>query len=97
MNSVPHTLTKLEELIGMAERANTDFEKAAVFAASAPLIAFIEAEAEERFPHALENVERFRWHLAASVGYEIDNGHPALQHRSWARAAVVALRDSLVQ
>lgn len=97
MNSVPHTLTKLEDLIGLAGRANTDFEKTAVFAASAPLIAFIEAEAEERYPDALENVERLRWSLAASVGYEIDNGHAASQHRSWAYAAVVALRDSLVQ
>lgn len=97
MNSIPHTLAKLEDLIGLAGRANTDFEKAAVFAAAVPLIAFIEAEAEHGFSDALENVERLRWHLAASVGYEVDNGHAASQHRSWAHAAAVALRNSLVQ
>lgn len=97
MNSIPYALNRLEHLIGLAHRADTDFEKAAVFAASAPLIAFIKADAEKRFPHALENVERLRWSLAASVEYEIDNGHDVRQHRAWARAAVAGLRDTLIE
>lgn len=97
MNSIPLALDLLEGQISMAYQANTDFEKAAVFAATITLVKDLEAEIGETNPYALENLERARWHTCAIVGYDVDNGHDASMHRSWASSAVKTLRDLLIK
>jgi len=96
MDSASLALSKLSELIDLAFRAQTDFEKAAVFSATTTLIGMVETEFSETRAHAMENVERLRWSICAMVGYDINNGHDNDRHRSWARAAVIALENSLL-
>jgi len=96
MNSVSLVLSKLSDLIELAAISQTDFEKAAVFSATTALTGMLEAEFSEKRPHAMENIERLRWSICAMVGYDISNGHDIARHQSWARAAVVALEDTLL-
>ena len=97
MNSVAFTLSKLSDLIDLAKIAETEFERAAVFGATSVLIAFLETEAEEKAPHALENIERLRSSIYAIAGYELTNGHDVERHLSWAHAALIALRKSMAE
>jgi hypothetical protein len=97
MNSASLVIAKLSNLVDLAFCAESDFEKAAVFSATTTLIGMIETEFGETRAHAMENVERLRWSICAMVGYDITNGHDNDRHRSWARAAVVALENSLLR
>ena len=97
MSEIAFAIRKLDDLITLAVDAETDFEKAAVFGAASALLAFVEAEAEEKFTQALENVERLRGSLGAIVGYELTNNHDSARHASWARAAVIALQGYMCE
>lgn len=86
---------KLEELVDLARKADTAFEKAAVFAATQSLANAFFADEDQFKAYVLEKVEQARWHICASIGYDITNGHDEQQHRSWALGAVNTLHDVL--
>lgn len=84
---------KLKHLLDLAQSAETDFERAAVFAATAALEKMFDADTDERMGdrqldgYAMEKVGNACWCIRAIVGYDIDNGHDARQ------LAVFALGD----
>lgn len=86
---------KFEELLELTRKAETAFEKAAVFAATQALASAFFEEEEKFSGYALEKVELARWHICASIGYDITNGHDEQQHRSWALGAINTLQDVL--
>jgi hypothetical protein len=86
---------KLEELVGLARKAETAFEKAAIFAATQALANTFFEEKERFDDYTLEKVEQARWHICASIGYDINNGHDEQQHRSWALGAINTLQGVL--
>lgn len=95
MNNPKLGAEKLVALASMANRASTDFEKAAVFAATEAIAAQF-FEDEDRFDsYLLENVEKARWSICAAVGYEVANGHDTRQHLVWALAAATAVLDEI--
>lgn len=84
---------KLEHLLDLARTAETDFEKAAVFAAAKALESMFDADTDERLgaqqlnTYAMEKVASACWFIMAIVGYDITNGHDA------DRLAVFAMGD----
>ena len=97
MNAPFLVISKLEDLIRAAASAESEFEKAAIFAATRTLINDLDSGTEESLPQLGENIERARWSICAILGYDITNGHSKDQHLSWALSALVHLRDGLSQ
>lgn len=97
MNDTSLAITKLEELAHAAFRAESEFEKAAVFGAVRALIDDLGTHIEKSLPYLLENVERARWSICAILGYDITNQHSDEQHLSWALAALIHIRDGLAR
>lgn len=92
MNDVQLGLDKLNDLVNAAEEAETEFEKAAVFAAASILLNLVETEAIRVNEHFTENVQRARHGIGAALGYDITNGHTKEMHISWASTAVMMLK-----
>ncbi len=38
--------------------------------------------------YANEQIAKIKWHVGAALGFDVDNGHDASQHRSWAYGAL---------
>lgn len=93
MNDPLLYVEKLRELIELASCAETGFEKAAVFSATQAIAR--DFDEKDLDAYALEKVEYARWHIAASVGYDVKNGHSIDQHLSWASGAVSTLENFL--
>ena len=95
MNDPQRMAVKLEQLAGLVREAETEFEKAAIFAAT-QAIATAFNEAEDQFDaYALEQVEKARWSICAAIGYDVTNNHDASSHVSWALGAASNLRSVL--
>jgi hypothetical protein len=88
---------KLEQLAYLARDAESEYEKAAVFAAAIAIASAFEADEESFSDYALENVERARRSISAAVGYDITNGHDRTQHVVFALGAAGNLKSVLEQ
>lgn len=91
MNSIPLALECLDRLITMAIQARTDFEKAAVYAATSALV----TDLDEDFQAASDlgdKLEEIRWKVCALVGYDVTNGMRADVLASGARGALIILK-----
>ena len=95
MNDPVLAAQKLEGLARLAGEAETEFEKAAVFAAATVLCGQFRGPHEEFDGYILEKVEGARWHIAASLGFDVTNGHDAHQHRVWALGEIDTLHNVL--
>ena len=95
MNDPILVAKKLESLIDLARLADSEFEKAAVFAATESLVRKFQDEEDEFDSYALEKVSQIRWGVAAALGYDIDNGHPKDHHIVSAMSAASTLLDVL--
>ena len=93
MNDPKLAAQKFEELARLAGLADTEFEKAAVYAAAEALAARFREVESEFSAYALEKVESARWSIAAAVGYDVTNGHGREQHVGWAYAAASTLQN----
>ena len=56
MNSASLVLSKLSDLVDLAFRSESDFEKAAVFSATTTLIGMLETESSDTRAHAMEGI-----------------------------------------
>lgn len=74
MNSTPLALDLLARQIDLATQARTDFEKAAVFAATTVLFNDLENELGDRDGYASEKLELVRWNICSLVGYDTRQG-----------------------
>ena len=98
MNDPLVSAKALEELIDELKTAETIFERAALFSAIRVICTdFIDADYEQVNGYAKEKAGQIRWHSAAALGFDIDNGHSAQDHRAWAMGALWSLQDSLNQ
>ena len=95
MNDPNITATKFVELSRLAGVANTDFEKAAVFAAAEALAAQFNVDEEGYSAFAMECVASARLNICAAVGYAAASTHDRGQHAASALAAAIALRGEL--
>ncbi|MFN4186945.1 MAG: hypothetical protein ACK4FN_02840 [Acinetobacter johnsonii] len=99
MNDPILSVERLEELVELANKAESGFERAAVYAAASCL----ELEFRRKFDitpaqinsYDLEKAVNAIWHIKAMVGYNVTNNHPKGQHESWAFGALMTLRDNL--
>ena len=95
MNDPILVAEKLASLIDLARLADSEFEKAAVFAATETLFQKFQDEEDQFDAYALEKVSQIRWGIAAALGYDIDNGHPKDHHIVSALGAASTLLDVL--
>jgi len=93
MNSIELALDLLDHHISIARDAASDFDRAALFAASTILVRDMEAKLPEDDGYASEKLEQVRGHICAMIGYDIDNGHDIHMHHSWALGAMASLRS----
>ena len=97
MNSIPLALDKLASLIDLAAKADTDFEKAAVFGAVTALVQDLDPELGDSGNDRGELLELVRWYSCALVGYDISNGKDKTALHVGALGAIQSLRDSLLE
>ena len=97
MNSIAVAVDRLGGLIDLAFIAESEFEKAAVFAATTQLVMLLEAEFEQERSNLLKSTERIRWGICAMIGYDITNGSDKIQHKSMALGALNTLRQRIEQ
>ncbi len=99
MNDPKLALDSVEALIKELERHGLSFaEKAGLFAAMRILEGDIDVYIDDHAGgngYAHEKIRNVRWHVAAALGFDITNNHPAEQHRSWARGDLHSLRSTL--
>lgn len=96
MNDPRVTAAALSELIDELKNARTVFERAALFSAIRLLCEdMLNADLAIVNGYAKEKAAQIRWHSAAALGFDIDNGHAAQDHRVWALGALSSLQDSL--
>ncbi|MNR10495.1 hypothetical protein D3C85_1267510 [compost metagenome] len=94
MNDIRKTVAALRELVEELKNASTVFERAALFSAIRALTDDIrETDDEEVNGYAREKAYKVRWHSAAALGFDIDNGHPAESHRCWALGELSTLES----
>ena len=74
MNDSRILAARLEDLAKLASIAETDFEKAAVYAATRAIVAQFEESEDEFDGYLLEKITAAAWHINAAIGYDIDNG-----------------------
>lgn len=87
--------SKFKELLDLACKAETAYEKAVVFAATQTLAdAFFKLQ-ENYDGYILEKVEQARWHICALIGYDITNGRNEHQIQSDALGAIDILQREL--
>lgn len=79
---------KLKSISTAASTANTEIEKAALFAAAQSILEYFRGDNEKWKPNTVAKVETAVWHIAAAVGYGPDNGHNRSQHIGWAYSAI---------
>lgn len=97
MNSIPLAMDLLGRHIELAAKAKTDFEKAAVFAATTALVKDLEDYLGDTGGYASEKLEMVRWHTCALVGYDVHNGKDDYTIKAAALGALEILRSSLVK
>lgn len=95
MNDPILVAKKLASLVDLARLADSEFEKATVFAATESLVRKFQDEEDQFDAYALEQVSKIRWCVAAALGYDIDNGHPKDHHIVSALGAASTLLDVL--
>ena len=95
MNDPILVAKKLASLVDLARLADSEFEKATVFAATESLVRKFQDEEDQFDAYALEQVSKIRWGVAAALGYDIDNGHPKDHHIVSALGAASTLLDVL--
>ena len=86
---------QLEALLQMAKDAESPYEKAAVYAATTAIDNAFHACPEKFNGYVLEKVSNTCGYINAIVGYDIDNGHDASQHASWAYGELMTLEELL--
>lgn len=97
MNDIRKTVSTLVELVNQLPNAHRTIDKAGLYAAIRLLTDDIRnADDSEVNGYAKEKAHKLQWHAAAALGFDIDNGHSAEQHRSWALGEVGTL-ESVVE
>lgn len=86
---------ELSDLIELAREAESGFEKAAVFAAVDAIDQMFRRDDESFGGYTLEKVGKVRRHLAAALGYDVDNGYDSESHIVWAMGALSTLQNLL--
>ncbi|KAF1723121.1 hypothetical protein [Pseudoxanthomonas wuyuanensis] len=95
MNDPMILAARLDDLAKLASTATTDFEKAAVYAATRSIVAQFEETEEQLDGYLLEKLTTSALHINAAVGYDIDNGHDRSHHVSAALGQISTLKSLL--
>jgi hypothetical protein len=95
MNDPTILAARLEDLARLASTAETDFEKAAVYAATRAIVAQFEESEDNTQEYSLEKITAAAWHINAAIGYDIDNGHDRSHHISSAYGQISTLKRLL--
>lgn len=94
MNDLRKTVTVLAELVEQLPSARRTIDKAALYSAIRLLTDDIRnAHESEVNGYAKEKALKVQWHSAAALGFDIDNGHSAETHRSWALGELDTLQS----
>jgi hypothetical protein len=95
MNDPKILAARLDDLAKLASIAETDFEKAAIYAATRAIVAQFDEVEDEFDEYLLEKLTAGAWHINAAIGYDIDNGHDRSHHVSAAYGQISTLKSLL--
>lgn len=88
MNDPNLAITNLEGILDAARADNVStIESCALYAAAEAVIRRLQDHLDETMPddgYAQEKLGNARFHIAAALGFDIDNGHSPDKHRVWA-------------
>lgn len=86
---------RLNDLAKLASIAETDFEKAAIYAATRAIVAQFDEVKDEFDGYLLEKLTAGAWRINAAIGYDIDNGHDCSHHIRAAYGQISILKSLL--
>jgi len=98
MNDWRLVIGKLNEIVKETSTATSQGEKAGLFASARILLSDLDAFVVGEVggdTYAREKIGEAKWHIGAALDFDIDNGHPAEQHRAWAYGALNSLQSTL--
>ena len=101
MNDLKFSLGVLEAIYNEAKRDDLSFAECAGLYAAARIQCedfrrYIDDD-RDGYGYAHEKVSQYQWHIGASLGFDITNGHDKAQHIGWALGAFWTLRDVLTE
>lgn len=101
MNSPKLAVERLNEIVKACHGDSELFERAALYSAARFLLDDIRMHfmlEEGRIDSYMsEKIQSARWHIAAALGFDIDNGHDAGQHRVWALGQLDTLSNLIAE
>lgn len=93
MSHIKARVEALRELVDEIKNAETIFERAALFSAIRDLVEDLDSD-EQLNGYAKEKALGVRWHAAAALGFDQNNGHTAEAHRVWAYGEMNTLEST---
>ena len=88
-------ISKLEQLAWLAATAESDIDKAALYAATMALLNTMKGT-EDASMRCIEGpLERARWSICAMLGYDAPGGHDKDTHLVWALGLITVMRRTL--
>lgn len=101
MNSPKLAVERLYEIVKDCHRHSELSERAALYSTARFLLDDIRKHftpEEGRIDsHMSEKIHNVQWHIAAALGFDIDNGHDDGQHRVWALGQLNTLSDLIAE
>ena len=101
LNDPKLTVAALTDIITASEPSELSLpERCALLAAGRVLLGDIREHVDLLTPedgYAKEKIGQVRWHLGAALGFDVDNGQPPSQHRSFALGSLDTLESLLVK
>ena len=95
MNDPTLAVARLRDIIGEAHRDRSLAERSALYSAARYLLSDIRKhftpEKGRLDGYMSEKIHKTRWHIAAALDFDIDNGHDDEQHRVWAYGSLDTL------
>lgn len=88
-------IAKFEQLAWLAATAESDVDKAALYAATMALRGALQEEAAMARADLGKSLESLRWSICAMLGYDHTNGHDKDTHLVWALGHIAILRRGL--
>ena len=97
MNSPKLAIERLEEIARAASRDLPLAERCGLYSAARFLIGDLRAHAHSDAggidAYLSEKLMKSLWHIAAMLGFDVDNGHDDSAHRSWAYGQISTVSD----
>ncbi len=100
VEDIKFSVALLDQFLNEAQRSDLTFsERSGMYAGLQHVVKdiddFVKNDGVGDKYYKSEKLHKFAWHVRALLGFDIDNGHSASQHISWALGQMSTLKSLL--